>query len=121
MQARILSERPKAALFGTSSRDDLNKLFLGKDAVAYIKRRTPGPGAYDLDRRRPLSQSRAGEPGVTIGGPLDNVNRVRTGPLAASYRSITPGPGAHGDITGLSLVRLTLRFIFYSEKAYEQT
>lgn len=76
-------------------RDDLGKLFLGKDAVAYITRTTPGPGAYELGWQRPVFLFPSREPGTTIGGPLANVDRVQTGPLGAAYRSDTPGPGAY--------------------------
>lgn len=96
-QARGLCERSQTLIFGRSTRDDLSKLFLGKDAVAYITSRTPGPGAYELGWQRPFSLFPAREPGPTIGGPLANVDRVQTGPLGPSYRSFTPGPGAYDD------------------------
>ena len=78
-------------------RDDLGKLFLGKDAVAYITSKTPGPGAYELGLQRPVFLFPSREPGITIGGPLANVDRVQTGPLGAAYRSDTPGPGAYNE------------------------
>lgn len=81
-------------------RDDLGKLFLGKDAVAYITRNTPGPGAYELGWQRPVFLFPSREPGTSIGGPLANVDRVQTGPLGAAYRSDTPGPGAYDDTGG---------------------
>lgn len=96
-KARGLCERSQTLVFGRSTRDDLSKLFLGKDAVAYITSRTPGPGAYELAWQRPFSLFPAREPGPTIGGPLANVDRVQTGPLGPSYRSFTPGPGAYDD------------------------
>lgn len=92
-----MCERPHTLIFGKSLRDDLTKLFLGRDAVAYVSRNTPGPGAYELRRQRPFSLFPTNEPGTTIGGPLANIDRVRTGPLAASYHSFTPGPGAYDD------------------------
>lgn len=79
-------------------RDDLGKLFLGKDAVAYITSKTPGPGAYELRLQRPVFLFPSREPGITIGGPLANVDRVQTGPLGAAYRSDTPGPGAYNEM-----------------------
>lgn len=96
-QARDLCERPHGLVFGRAMRDDLGKLFLGKDAVAYITRRTPGPGAYELGWQRPVFLFPSRESGTTIGGPLANVDRVQTGPLGAAYRSDTPGPGAYNE------------------------
>eukprot|EP00752_Nemacystus_decipiens_P004074 g3729.t1 len=96
-QARELCERPHGLIFGKAMRDDLEKLFLGKDAVAYIISKTPGPGAYELGWQRPVFLFPSREPGTTIGGPLANVDRVQTGPLGGAYRSDTPGPGAYNE------------------------
>lgn len=100
VQARDLCERPHGLIFGRALRDDLGKLFLGKDAVAYITSKTPGPGAYELGWQRPVFLFPTREPGITIGGPLATVDRVQTGPLGAAYRSDTPGPGAYNE-TGI--------------------
>lgn len=97
LQARDLCERPRGFIFGKAMRNDLGKLFLGKDAVAYITSNTPGPGAYELGWQRPVFLFPSREPGTTIGGPLANVDRVQTGPLGAAYRSDTPGPGAYNE------------------------
>lgn len=97
LQARGLCERPHTLIFGKSSREDTAKLFLGKNAVAYIARSTPGPGTYELCQPKRFSLFPRSQPGTTIGGPLANVDRVRTGPLAAAYKSLTPGPGAYDD------------------------
>lgn len=99
-QARELCDRPHTSIFPRAARDDLSKLFLGKDAVAYIPSRTPGPGTYDLGRKRPSFLSPSCEPGTSIGGPLANVDRVQTGPLGAAYKSYTPGPGAYDYDSG---------------------
>lgn len=85
-------------IFGKSTRDDLGKLFLGKDAVAYVTSCTPGPGTYELGWQRPFFFLPSREPGTSIGGPLANVDRVQTGPLGPSYRSFTPGPGAYDGV-----------------------
>lgn len=87
-------------------RDDLGKLFLGKDAVAYITSNNPGPGAYELGWQRPVFLFPSRKPGTSIGGPLANVDRVQTGPLGAAYRSDTPGPGAYHETDGLG-IRIT--------------
>lgn len=102
LQARDLCQRSHTLIFGRSSRDDLKKMFLGKNATAYIASTTPGPGAYELRQQRLFSLFPKCQPGTTIGGPMANIDRVRTGPLAASYNSFTPGPGAYDDrgITG---------------------
>lgn len=92
-----MCDRPQTSIFPKAARDDLSKLFLGKDAVAYIPSRTPGPGTYDLRRKRPTFLSPSCEPGTSIGGPLANVDRVQTGPLGAAYKSYTPGPGAYDN------------------------
>lgn len=97
IQAKDLCERPHTLVFGRAARDDLSKLFLGKDAVAYITNRTPGPGTYEIGWQRPVFLFPSREPGISIGGPLANVDRVQTGPLGAAYRSDTPGPGAYND------------------------
>lgn len=97
LQAKGLCERPHTLIFGKSSRDDTAKLFLGKNAVAYIARTTPGPGTYELRQPKRFSLFPRTQPGTTIGGPLANVDRVRTGPLASAYKSLTPGPGAYDD------------------------
>lgn len=94
-QARELCDRPQTSVFPKAAREDLSKLFLGKDAIAYITSRTPGPGTYDLGRKRPCFLSPSCEPGTSIGGPLANVDRVQTGPLGEAYKSFTPGPGAY--------------------------
>ncbi|CAN0391827.1 unnamed protein product, partial [Pylaiella littoralis] len=77
-QAKDLCERPHTLVFGTAARDDLSKLFLGKDAVAYITSRTPGPGTYETGWQRPAFLFPSRVPGITIGGPLANVDRVQT-------------------------------------------
>lgn len=95
LQAADVCERPQTLIFGKATRDDIGKLFLGKDAVAYITRRTPGPGTHELGWQRPCSLFPSRYPGTSIGGPLANVDRVQTGPLGVAYKSLTPGPGAY--------------------------
>lgn len=97
LQARELCERPQSLIFGRAARDDICKLFLGKNAVAYVTSRTPGPGTYELGWQRPVFLFPSREPGTTVGGPLANVDRVKTGPLGSAYRSDTPGPGAYNE------------------------